>query len=972
MKNLTYFFFLIPFAIISPKLFSQLDSVYYKGPSQGSVSGGAIQTTDIFPAHLTLSSNEEKIGAPLFQGNDINKNMIMGWNKSDLPEYRYIEDNHVDNNNSGTGDQTILLNTFPGIGMTNYIPPDPVIAAGPEHLIICSNSLFKILDKEGTVLKTISAVGWWAPVWPDENGDPQVIYDHYANRWVLVWMQVNSSALTSGNLVAYSDDENPLGTWYMYRLDTKKHGTVSSNTWGDYPHVGYDEEALYISTGCTDFAGGGHQYNKIRIINKSELYNSNGGPLTYTDFWELHVPGQGSQSDTLDYIQPAISYTPGNGGWSFWAKGVYNGSMVSADFYAIYKIINPLTSPYVRGKVLPVQTYTSPPLANQLGGGLGIETIGWITRQPVTRDGFLYTSHDIQNSVYPAYSSVKYLKIDLNSVSITENVEYGSQGYFYLFPALTIDKDHNIAITFSRSADNEYIGAYYTTWHANDPAGFNPSLPYAEGMGNYVLTYGGSLNRWGDYFGIYLDPANDYDIWMLSEYAAATNIWSTYVGRIRMAPYPGAHVFINPHSIDFGNVEIGTSSSTSSIVLANYGDADLVISNIPSSIGDFNLVTTLSFPVTLSSYDSLSLQFNYTPSVVGSTSVLYNFTTNDPDFQGISLSGNCYQIVPAIEKTIYASSGVENDGNILTINPQTGAGSVIGQSFYPEVKGLAINPLTGIIYGLETYSSPAEIIRVNSEYGDSYSLFPVNIPSIADIAFDTLGTLYGIGVNGELYTIDLSNGDLSFVVDAIGSYSGITFNPQTNELWATSRSFLPPNKDAVFKVNISTGDTTIVGHTGLNQLTNDLVFDENLNLYGVIGIASELNDFISINPNNGSGTIIGSVGMKNILGLAYLGSSPTSVENNADNFPSEYELFQNYPNPFNPSTKIEFRIAELGLITLKVYDVLGNELMTLVNEQKQAGNYEVEFNASSLTSGVYFYQLKSGNLTQTKKMVLLK
>ena len=109
------------------------------------------------------------------------------------------------------------------------------------------------------------------------------------------------------NLIAYSDDEDPLGIWYMYRLDTKMHGTIPSNTWGDYPHVGFDEEALYISTGCTDFAGGGHQYNKIRIISKSELYNSNGGSLNYTDIWEIHVPGEGSESDTIDYIQPGIT-----------------------------------------------------------------------------------------------------------------------------------------------------------------------------------------------------------------------------------------------------------------------------------------------------------------------------------------------------------------------------------------------------------------------------------------------------------------------------------------------------------------------------------------------------------------------------------------------------------------------------------------------------------------------------------------
>ena len=90
-----------------------------------------------------------------------------------------------------------------------------------------------------------------------------------------------------------------------------------------------------------------------------------------------------------------------------------------------------------------------------------------------------------------------------------------------------------------------------------------------------------------------------------------------------------------------------------------------------------------------------------------------------------------------------------------------------------------------------------------------------------------------------------------------------------------------------------------------------------------------------------------------------------------------FELYQNYPNPFNPTTKIRFSIPsfvhhQTSHVNIKVYDILGNEIVTLVNENKPAGNYEVEFNASSLPSGVYFYQLISGNFVQSKKMILMK
>ena len=88
--------------------------------------------------------------------------------------------------------------------------------------------------------------------------------------------------------------------------------------------------------------------------------------------------------------------------------------------------------------------------------------------------------------------------------------------------------------------------------------------------------------------------------------------------------------------------------------------------------------------------------------------------------------------------------------------------------------------------------------------------------------------------------------------------------------------------------------------------------------------------------------------------------------------PIDYSLSQNYPNPFNPSTTISYSIPADGYVTLKVYDVLGNEVASLVDEQKQSGIFDVYFNASALSSGVYYYTLKAGEFTSTKKLVLMK
>ena len=105
---------------------------------------------------------------------------------------------------------------------------------------------------------------------------------------------------------------------------------------------------------------------------------------------------------------------------------------------------------------------------------------------------------------------------------------------------------------------------------------------------------------------------------------------------------------------------------------------------------------------------------------------------------------------------------------------------------------------------------------------------------------------------------------------------------------------------------------------------------------------------------------------------AYESHYPVKVEDNNLNLPTEFALYQNYPNPFNPSTKISWQSPVSGWHTLTVYDILGNEVAILVNEEKPAGEYEIEFNANKLSSGVYFYQLKAGNYLNIKKMILLK
>jgi hypothetical protein len=126
-------------------------------------------------------------------------------------------------------------------------------------------------------------------------------------------------------------------------------------------------------------------------------------------------------------------------------------------------------------------------------------------------------------------------------------------------------------------------------------------------------------------------------------------------------------------------------------------------------------------------------------------------------------------------------------------------------------------------------------------------------------------------------------------------------------------------------------------------------------------------------PSYHLGRLLGRV----INGVVYGDTTVVSVENEEPLAVLNFKLEQNYPNPFNPSTKIKYQIPSVGTrravsVQLKVYDVLGNEIATLVNEEKPAGEYEVEFDATGLPSGIYFYQIKAGSFIQAMKMVFLK
>jgi len=214
------------------------------------------------------------------------------------------------------------------------------------------------------------------------------------------------------------------------------------------------------------------------------------------------------------------------------------------------------------------------------------------------------------------------------------------------------------------------------------------------------------------------------------------------------------------------------------------------------------------------------------------------------------------------------------------------------------------------------------------------------------------------------------------------NYVTIKYKPNGDTSWVrvyngpgdnydVANSLAIDNRCNVFVTGESYGSGTNLDYFTIAYDTTGYAFWSDR--YGVPGNQADQSKFITLD-NSGNIYITGSSYssslLTDILTIKY--SNTIGIRELNQNVPADYKLFQNYPNPFNPSTKISLKIIKSGLVTLKIYDICGREITTILNERKSPGLYEVSFDGSDLPSGIYFYKLIINNFTDTKKMILVK
>ena len=241
------------------------------------------------------------------------------------------------------------------------------------------------------------------------------------------------------------------------------------------------------------------------------------------------------------------------------------------------------------------------------------------------------------------------------------------------------------------------------------------------------------------------------------------------------------------------------------------------------------------------------------------------------------------------------------------------------------------------------------------------------------LTIDDEGNLYTANFNNGRVIKITPDGTVSVLVTLTGSNNGhLTY--RNERLYVVSRG-----GHRVYEVDLN-GSWKVLAGSGARGKADGPAIQATFSLPNGIGVSPDgntiyINDAIPLTGTN----VLNPVVVRKIDGIL---DNTTSVDGEQE-IPNKFFLEQNYPNPFNPSTKISFTIPNVGdaihrggasqtNVILKVYDILGTEVATLVNESKNAGKYEIDFNAEGLSSGMYFYTLTAGSLRETKKMILLR
>jgi len=440
----------------------------------------------------------------------------------------------VDTGGEVSAQASHLLRHWDAASNNGSIPPDPNMAVGPNHVVVVLNDEWAVFDKNGTELFREDFNSWFEN-FTDNIFDPKIVYDHHDDRFIWTALAKNADDQTSYWYVMISSGSSGTGLWWFYKLNAKLNGGTPTPYWADYPYIGYDTEAVYVTGNMIEnwpFVDWDPKYSKIRILPKSDVYNAD--PVAYSDLWGMTDNGV----DTSFSIVPCEVMSFPNFMPLVNFRWFDPGSNDTADYVVLWKLTNPTTNPAIQGQQITVNEYFLPPFGQQPPGSGGndyyVPNIDCRAMNAVYYLNYVYTIHTTgyEWAANNVRSALQYYKIHAPSNTITWDGLYGNASYDYFYPAIHVNKAfQDVAIVFGRSGTTEFPSIRHSGRRTAD--GTMQSSAYVVPG---VATYEGS--RWGDYFGISLDPDDDETFWVGGQYMDAVSSWKMHVAELNFDTLP--------------------------------------------------------------------------------------------------------------------------------------------------------------------------------------------------------------------------------------------------------------------------------------------------------------------------------------------------------------------------------------------------------------------------------------------------
>ena len=421
-----------------------------------------------------------------------------------------------------------LLTAFAGIPYNGLIPPNPQIAAGSDHLVLATNGALRITDKNGSVLSQQSLEEFFAPVTAEGDfiTDPRLIFD--SGRFLLAAAALRQNPFGSFFLLAVSSTGDPTQPWYHFSFDASLDNQTPTNNFADLPSLGVDDNSVYLTANMFDATSLAFRGAKLRVVRKQPLFE--GSDPGFFDFAGLQT-----SAGLVAYLQAAQCLTPSSAGFFL---SLRFPSSCTAD---LWRVVSPTGSSPVLSRVeIPLSgSCTLPPNATQPQSTRRIETGGNRLINAVWRDGQIWAATAVGNNFGSGtVAAIRLLQIRTQgfpSIQLTQNLLIGEDAVDSFYPVVGIDNAGNALIAFNRSSASDYVGIAVAEQAANEPRNVAPPVGLLKaGEAPYALLDSAQRNRWGDYNGVALDPA-DGSVWVIGEYAASpANTWATWVGRLAL------------------------------------------------------------------------------------------------------------------------------------------------------------------------------------------------------------------------------------------------------------------------------------------------------------------------------------------------------------------------------------------------------------------------------------------------------